>query len=479
MVLALAFGAVAQDRPQIEQEAVLTRADQFFNALDVAFAKHSAKKGPNWFNVGKNGKQFIVDDVARYGVKSSKSAIKDQFDVLENDSKFNLKLERYYMGTTPERYDPLSEISYYITSYEMKATASKADVNSVVRNSVDIKWQVNWKKYWDVKNNKWKKGAIRTDNKVKRSAVEIVSINTQEIPALSSEKEMMTGLIKAEIQKWYANVNSNFDYQKANLNKSKCVTPLKNVDASKIKVDESVITGTQQTVTVGSMPKINVQANNPYDFIPAQDQNLYTNPECSWDVAPTFKVKIDIDNQTAEIVDVNYNTKQNKPSTDPQKQAKLRAAQSTAKDFFDKMSQYAQNPKDKEAKQLKKDMESMYAGKANKDKSVQFTLIKKDGSEDQKYVDKPTTLSSYLQHLPACEMTMKYGPARFGETTDEVIIPFTQTYKQNYPENYKGQKYADTTDKEVYLIYDNEKATWLIQKITAQKGSTVLINNEE
>jgi len=480
MAMVVAFGAIAQDRAKIEREAIQTRADQFFNAIDVAFAKHSAKKGPNWFNVRNEGKQFIVDDVANFGVKASKTTIKDQFDVLENDKKFHLKLDRYYIGTTAIPYDPLTAtVSYYTTTYEVKSVATKGEVKSVIRNRIEIKWQVNWNQYWDTKKNQWKKGAIRTDNKVKRSAVDIVSINTTEIPALTPEKEVMTGLIKAEIQKWYANLNSNFEYQKANLNKSKCVTPLKNVDASKINVDESVITGAQQTVTVGSMPKINVKANNPYDYIPAQDQNLYTNPECSWDVAPTFKVKIDIDAQTAEIVEVNYNTKQNKPSADPQKQAKLRAAQSTARDFFGKMSQYAQNPKDKEAKQLKKDIEDMYAGKANKDKSVQFTLIKKDGSEDQKYVDKPTTLSSYLQHLPACEMTMKYGPARFGETDDEVIIPFNQTYKQNYPENYKGQKYADTTDKEVYLKYDNEKGQWLVEKITAQKGSTVLINNED
>lgn len=480
MAFALAFGAFAQDRSQIEQDAVLTRADQFFNAIDAAFAKHSAKKGPNWFNVRNEGKQFIVDDVTKFGVKSSKTAIKDQFDVLENDKKFNLNLSRYYIGTTAIPYDPLTAtVSYYTTTYEVKSVASKGDANSVIRNRIEIKWQVNWKQYWDTKKNQWKKGAIRTDNKVKRSAVDIVSINTTQIPALTSEKEMMTGLIKAEIQRWYANLNSNFDYQKANLNKSKCVTPLKNVDASNIRVDESIITGAQQTVTVGSMPAINVMANNPYDYIPAQDQALYTDPQCSWTVSPTFKVKIDIDNQTAEIVDVNYNTKQLKPTVDPQKTKRLAEAKQVASDFFGKMSQYAQNPKDKEAKQLKKDIESMYAGKANKDKSVQFTLIKKDGSEDQKYVDKPTTLSSYLQHLPACEMNMRYGNARFGENTDEVIIPFTQTYKQNYPENYKGQKYADNTDKEVYLKYDNEKGAWLIQKITAQKGSTVLINNED
>ncbi|MBR4804119.1 MAG: hypothetical protein IK032_05730, partial [Bacteroidales bacterium] len=111
MALVVSFGAFSQERTQVEEAAVKTRADQFFNALDVAFAKHSAKKGPNWFNVGKNGKQFIVDDVVKYGVKSSKTAIKDQFDVLENDSKFDLDYERYFMGIVPEQYDALSEVS--------------------------------------------------------------------------------------------------------------------------------------------------------------------------------------------------------------------------------------------------------------------------------------------------------------------------------------------------------------------------------
>ena len=148
MALVVAFGAIAQDRSKIEMEAVQTRADQFFKAIDVAFAKHSAKKGPNWFNVQNEGKQFIVDDVTKFGVKASKSTIKDQFDVLENDKKFNLNLDRYYIGTTQIPYDPLTAtVSYYTTTYEVKSVASKGNEKSVIRNSIVIKWQVNWKQY--------------------------------------------------------------------------------------------------------------------------------------------------------------------------------------------------------------------------------------------------------------------------------------------------------------------------------------------
>ncbi len=470
LAIGLAFGAIAQDREKIEQDGVKKRYTEFFNDINNAFAKHDKYSGPNWYDVGNNGKQFIVDELAKFGIKAS--GIQKQFDALENDKKISVQLTHSDLGIKQAQAGK-RDMNCYTSTHEVKAIATKNNVKSIVRNRVTIKWIVDWSKY-DPKNNDWKKGSFGEKGK----AINIVSISTQEIDLISSERATIASNINAAIREWYGNLNNNFDYQKANLNKSKCVTPLKDVDASNIRVDESVINGAQQTVTVGSMPKINVKANNPYDYIPAQDQNLYTNPECSWDVTPTFKIKIDIDAKKAEIVDVNYSTKQLKPVSDPQKQAKLRAAQATAKDFFDKMSQYAQNPKDKEAKQLKKDIEDMYAGKANKDKSVQFTLIKKDGSEDQKYVDKPTTLSSYLQHLPSCEMNMKYGPARFGENTDEVIIPFNQTYKQNYPENYKGQKYADTTDKEVYLKYDSEKGQWLIKKITAEKGSTQLMENE-
>ena len=481
MALVVAFGAIAQDRSKIEMEAVQTRADQFFKAIDVAFAKHSAKKGPNWFNVQNEGKQFIVDDVTKFGVKASKSTIKDQFDVLENDKKFNLNLDRYYIGTTQIPYDPLTAtVSYYTTTYEVKSVASKGNEKSVIRNSIVIKWQVNWKQYWDTKKNQWKKGAIRTDNKVKRSAVDIVSINTTEIPALSFEREMIANNVNAAIRNWYKNINNNVNLKQANLDPNECVKPITfNQDlSSKTFVTKDDIT-TTDPVTVGkrnNVPAFSVKSNNPQKHIAAGEELNYTNPEVSWNVQPTFTVAIDPETYEATITNVRYDQTIKNAEADGQKMAKLRDAANTARTFGEKLNQYAQAPKGKEKNQLKNEILAMFANP--KAKAIQFSLIKNNGDEMQKYIDNPTTPKSYLEHLPSCEFTMNYGKARFDETTDKVVIPYSQTYKQNYPENYKGTKYADKTSKAFHLVYNNELGAWQIETISAEKGSTELMANE-
>ena len=471
MAVAVAMGAVAQDRTQKERDAVNTRGEQFFKAIDEAFAKHSKKKGPNWYNVGNNGQQFIVDNLAKFGVK--KSSIKGQFDVLESDSKVNLSLDRYFMGMTQDP-STVAGLSYYTSTYEVKSTVTKEGTQSVVRNSIAIQWRVNWKKFYDEKKDAWKKGAFRTDNKIKKTAVDIVSIKTVEVPVLTVEKQQMARLVNAEIQKWYADVNNNFNYQKANINKSKSITPLAKVDASKVNVSESMISEGHQIITVGSMPKIAVKAANPNEFIPEQEQGLYTNPECGWDVYPTFKVAVDADAQTARIEDVTYYTKTVKPSSDPEKARRLAAARQTASDFVNKLSAYASA--DKKDKNLRNELEGMFVDKNAK--CIQFTLIDKKGNENQKYVEKPTTPKSYIAHLPKAEFEMTPRAAFLEDGGNTAVIRLDQNYTQLYPQNYKGQKYADRTIKAFTMKYDDQSGKWLIDKIDAQVGTTYLRDTE-
>ncbi len=71
----------------------------------------------------------------------------------------------------------------------------------------------------------------------------------------------------------------------------------------------------------------------------------------------------------------------------------------------------------------------------------------------------------YLRSMPDANSEMNFDNAMFvdGSTTN-VMIPFTQTYKQNYHKKYKGKKYAGQTQKELYLIYDHESMLWKIEK---------------
>ena len=471
MAIGMAFGVYSQDRVAIEKEAVKTRSTEFFAAIKDAFAKHDKWSGPNWYAVGKNGKQFAVDDVTKFGISENKK-IQKQFDKLENDKKLTANVVNYDYDINPAQSDETG-VNCYTSEHEVAINATKGDIKSVAKNKVTIKWKVYYDKFY-VDGN-WKKKSFGERGK----AVKIVSIEATQVDMLSAEKSEIADNVNEAIKKWYKDINNNVDFGKMGVDAKECVRPIvftKNLSNMQFVSADDITNA--EIITVGkekNAPTFNVQSNNPWKYVAQGTDSNYTNPEASWDVQPTFTLSIDMETKKVEITNVKYETPLhfNGPEVDDQKMAKLRAAQAVADEFGAKLNQYAQNPQDKSAKQLKKEMEEMFVGQPGKDKSVQFTLIK-DGTEDQKYVDQPTTFRSYLQHLPPSEINMTFGTARFGESTSEVVIPFNQTYKQN-----NGKKYADQTDKEIYLKYDEEKAAWLIEKITAKKGSTVLVDGEK
>lgn len=471
MALGMAMGVIAQDRVAIEKEAVRTRSTEFFNDIDKAFANHNKYDGPNWRKVGKNGTQFVVDDLAKFGVKATK--IQKQFDALEKDKQLSAQISHYDMGIEQSQSDK-SDKNCYTSTHEVKAIVTKDDLKSVVTNEITIKWMVNWSKY-DTEKNEWKKGSFGERGK----AVTIVSISNKQIPVLSSEKATIANNVNAAIRNWYNNINSNVNLRQANLNPDECVRPIVFTEnlSNKTFVSADDITGAQQ-ITVGkekSVPSFKVMSNNPNKYISAAEQQNYDNPEIGWNVQPTFTVSIDMETGEATIASCSYENTMVKPEADAQKVARLKAAKSAASAFGDKLNQFAQEPRGKAKNQMKKEILDMFVDKNAK--AIQFSLIK-NSEEDQKYIDDPTTPKSYLEHLPAAEFTMDYGNARFDGSADRVIVPYTQTYKQIYPDGYKGNKYADKTNKEMCLVYNQETDTWQIESITAQKGSTELINND-
>jgi hypothetical protein len=470
LAIGLAFGAIAQDREKIEQDGVKKRYTEFFNDINNAFAKHDKYSGPNWYDVGNNGKQFIVDELAKFGIKAS--GIQKQFDALENDKKISVQLTHADLGIKQAQAGK-KDMNCYTSTHEVKAIATKNNVKSIVRNRVTIKWIVDWNKY-DPKNNEWKKGSFGEKGK----AINIVSVSTQEIDLISSERATIASNINAAIREWYGNINNNFQHSKAGLNRGECNPIVIKEDLSQKTFVTAGEVSSKQPITVKSVPAFNVYSNNPMSYIKPGEELNYTNPEAYWKVQPTFNVTVDMETFQVTNIEPSYKNTFKAPESDQQKMAKLRAAASVASNYADKVNQYAQASKGKEKTQLKNEILEMFAGNPKKDKTIQFSLIKKNGEEMQKYIDKPTTPKSYIEHLPACEFSMNNGYAHFGENTDEVIVDYIQTYKQIYPENYKGTKYADKTHKAIYFIYDAEKDTWLINKITAEKGSTVLIENE-
>lgn len=470
LAIGLAFGAIAQDREKTEQDGVKKRYTEFFNDINNAFAKHDKYSGPNWYDVGNNGKQFIVDELAKFGIKAS--GIQKQFDALENDKKISVQLTHSDLGIKQAQAGK-RDMNCYTSTHEVKAIATKNNVKSIVRNRVTIKWIVDWSKY-DPKNNEWKKGSFGEKGK----AINIVSVSTQEIDLISSERATIASNINAAIREWYGNINNNFQHSKAGIDRSECNPIVFNEDLSKKSFVSTNDISSRQPITVKSAPDFVVYSNNPYNHINPGEEFKYTNPEAFWKVKPTFNVTVDMETFQVTNIEASYDAKLQKPITDQQKIDKLNAAASVARNYANKVNQYAQASKGKEKTQMKNEILSMFAGNPKKDKAIQFSLIKKNGTEMQKHIDNPVTPKSYLEHLPACEFSLDKEFAYFGENTDEVIVDYIQTYKQIYPEKYKGNKYADKTHKSIYLKYDAEKDTWLIHKITAEKGSTELIENE-
>ena len=93
---------------------------------------------------------------------------------------------------------------------------------------------------------------------------------------------------------------------------------------------------------------------------------------------------------------------------------------------------------------------------------IQFTLLKKNGQEDKKHVDIPTTPQSYLKNIPQTNIFIDflYDSAKFeSEAFDEISVPFTQSYID------QPKKYGDETKKCIYLVYDKHKDEWVISRI--------------
>lgn len=296
-------------------------------------------------------------------------------------------------------------------------------------NVSDVKYKVTIK--WEVKGEK---------------ATPVLS-SAEPINYLTSERMAMLNAAKAKIIEWYANLPQTLDkqYSEQSISEIQPVT----VTADDIKADLPA----GQNFTINNVKDVVINID-PYQFISESDKNLYTNPSASLTITPSFIVTVDDSFKNADIK-VEYSAKEPvKPTSDKEKVARRDAAESTISKLAQELSSYVsvRNAEQKER------VENLFN---SKESNIEVSYLRQNGTEriNTKTADK------YLSLL-------KGSSLNFIDHSIELQDPNWETLVVVVNQDFKSKAYSDYTQKKVYLTYDDENKTYIIDKIEVVPNST-------
>lgn len=296
-------------------------------------------------------------------------------------------------------------------------------------NVSDVKYKVTIK--WEVKGEK---------------AIPVLS-SAEPINYLTSERMAMLNAAKAKIIEWYANLPQTLDkqYSEQSISEIQPVT----VTADDIKADLPA----GQNFTINNVKDVVINID-PYQFISESDKNLYTNPSASLTITPSFIVTVDDSFKNADIK-VEYSAKEPvKPTSDKEKVARRDAAESAISKLAQELSSYVsvRNAEQKER------VENLFN---SKESNIEVSYLRQNGTEriNTKTADK------YLSLL-------KGSSLNFIDHSIELQDPNWETLVVVVNQDFKSKAYSDYTQKKVYLTYDDENKTYIIDKIEVVPNST-------
>lgn len=330
-------------------------------------------------------------------------------------------------------------INYKIFSEGKKQ--GQADTNVVI---VPISFQTHTIAKDNVSDVKYK---VTIKWEVKGEKATPVSSSAEPINYLTSERMAMLNAAKAKIREWYANLPQTLDkqYSEQSISEIQPVT----VTADDIKADLPA----GQNFTINNVKDVVINID-PYQFISESDKNLYTNPSASLTITPSFIVTVDDSFKNADIK-VEYSAKEPvKPTSDKEKVARRDAAESTISKLAQELSSYVsvRNAEQKER------VENLFN---SKESNIEVSYLRQNGTEriNTKTADK------YLSLL-------KGSSLNFIDHSIELQDPNWETLVVVVNQDFKSKAYSDYTQKKVYLTYDDENKTYIIDKIEVVPNST-------
>ena len=376
--------------------------------------------------------QFLFQENLIDTILAAKShGLKDVFEKL--CSKNNVPTEFTFEGIN------VGSINYKIYSEGKKQ--GQADTNVVI---VPISFQTHTIAKDNVSDVKYK---VTIKWEVKGEKATPVSSSAEPINYLTSERMAMLNAAKAKIREWYANLPQTLDkqYSEQSISEIQPVT----VTADDIKADLPA----GQIFTINNVKDVVINID-PYKFISESDKNLYTNPSASLTITPSFIVTVDNSFKNADIK-VEYSAKEPvKPTSDKEKVARRDAAESTISKLAQELSSYVsvRNAEQKER------VENLFN---SKESNIEVSYLRQNGTEriNTKTADK------YLSLL-------KGSSLNFIDHSIELQDPNWETLVVVVNQDFKSKTYSDYTQKKVFLTYDNENKTYIIDKIEVVPNST-------
>lgn len=440
--MAIAGYATADQRTELAKNAAKEQAQILLNGMQAQLkegkdAKIEGEKATVDFGEAKKCAQFLYDASKieeNLGITKEKDqTLEKVFKKLRDGKPNEFKYESITIGDVTYKVKKNESIdsNECTVPVTFQAHTIAKDGVSDVKYTIVSQWQV---KYED------KKGILKINGKPKLKAVEV---NTLDL--LNSDKAKMQQLAKESIEKWYANLPQTLDKKYAS-QAIKAVNPVNNANV-KLAVPNS------RNFTVTNVPQVIIDID-PNQFIASEEAVRYTNPNAQLKITPKFNVTINNALNAVEKLDVTYTVETIKPLADQEKAARHQKANAVVTDFAGKLASYIETP----SKEAKAELEAMFVAP---DKEVGVSFMPKYGKEQLK--DVPA--KKYLSRVKGTSININLNGIEVeGDNWESVAYPFSQ--------EYSSKTYNDYTEKKIYLTYDAEKGTYLIEKIEVMPNTT-------
>lgn len=323
--------------------------------------------------------------------------------------------------------------------------------HSVVGNNVsNIKNEVVFT--WDIKTIK-KVKTVKVDGKKEKTTeysikkISPVSSVVTPIPFLLSERKDMLSAAQEKIIEWYENLPQTLDKQYS----EQSISEIQPVTVTEDDIKADLPAG--QIFTINNVKDVVINID-PYRFISESDRNLYTNPSASLTITPSFIVTVDNSFKNADIK-VEYSAKEPvKPTTDSVKIERRDAAEAAISKLAQELSSYVSV----RTEEQKERVESLFN---SKESNIEVSYLRQNGTERIH----TKTANKYLSLL-------KGSSLNYIDHSIELQDPNWKTIVVVVNQDFKSKAYSDYTQKKVYLTYDDEKKTYIIDKIEVVPNST-------
>ena len=434
---------VARSKIEEHQNDLLTRMKNWLN--DGSGRKIKDFNGLK----GDDAQQFLFDEALIDTVLEAKSHhLKDVFKEMcrKENRPTQFDFEQMHINVNDIAYGILKKKQGQVDSTKIIVPVSFQAHTVAMEGESNVKYLVMFN--WEVEVKKDKKtGKYSAKNHT------LVSSKATSVQFLDSDKREMKTAVQNAIAEWYQNIPQTLDQKYVD----QAISPIEAIPVSR----EEISVKLPKSRDIGEVrgPKIITIAIDPKPQIEGNEQ-LYSNPQAFLKVTPVFAVSVDKSNKKANINSVRYETETIWPKTDAMKVELKNKADAVVEEFAQRLSSYV-SERDAEKKA---EIEELFNVEGNE---VEVSYLRQNGTE--RITKKP--VQKYLSLLKGSDLKIVVDKDKA-----EVLDANFQSLEYTVNQEFHSKPYSDHTQKTIYLTYDQEKDTFVIDKITVVRNSTELID---